>query len=394
MSQTQTTAKFEGKAKRKPIALMDALRYVEQQHKVPVGRQVRDIFALSRNHIGLSPQEYFYYRLFLQDMPMEQKKQFVGNEMQRAIFLACNRMAAWQTAADKLNFYVRMQAEGFRVPQNYALIQRQQSSYTCAYFGYKDRFREWFFSDMPTPAFCKPVGEESGKGAFLISAVDKATGEFTDGKGNAFAFDALWEVVERYLKTGGVVVQEALRAHADIAVHSGGHLATMRMVVCLEDSGPKLVDAAWRVPAEDNTVDNFSFAGNLFAGVDVKTGAVLQVKRSDMIPQPVTDSPLQGVTLPLWGEAVENVLQASQIFPDLRLQSWDLAVTDQGVAFVEMNPGGNVDNAQVTMGAPLWQGAFVEFVQKAYRDEVNDMLRYPRKKVEKMLFGKAGMRAA
>jgi hypothetical protein len=85
---------------------------------------------------------------------------------------------------------------------------------------------------------------------------------------------------------------------------------------------------------------------------------------------------------------VDQVSKAALLFNDMLVQSWDVALTDKGVVFIEMNPSGIMDNCQLTKRRGVWQGDFVNFVRKAYERNVNSPILYSRKYVEKMLFGR------
>lgn len=377
--------------RRPQLQLIDALKMVSEEHGVSYATQIREIFALSRSHIKLQPEEYFYYRLFLADKDMEEKKRFIGKEMQRAIFLSCNHFLSWQVAADKLYFYSRMQAEGVPTPKNYALIHARPCTHICPVFIDRDSFEPWFFHEMPTPAFCKPAGSASGDTAFLIETVDSKSNTFVDGKGQKRSFDDLWQAISRHIEQG-VLVQEALPMLGALADVTQGKLATVRLVVLLTGDGARISDAAWRIPANGNRIDNFRAEGNILAGLDVASGKVTSALQRGMLPMPITvhpdtGKPLLDITVPDWEEVKRSALQAAPLFHDIRLQSWDIALTDKGPVCMEMNPGGNIDNCQVTERSGLWQGDFIEFVRECYRKNQNDAIRYPRKHVEKMLFG-------
>ena len=42
---------------------------------------------------------------------------------------------------------------------------------------------------------------------------------------------------------------------------------------------------------------------------------------------------------------------ASQLFPGIRTQSWDIAITDRGMVSLEVNWGGDLNLAQLAYGA-------------------------------------------
>jgi hypothetical protein len=93
-------------------------------------------------------------------------------------------------------------------------------------------------------------------------------------------------------------------------------------------------------------VDNFS-QGGLCSLVDLETGRISAARTQDakapnfrnLVNHPETGSPIEGVVVPRWEEAKQLVLQVSEMFPDLHVIGWDVAITEAGVRLIEGNVG-------------------------------------------------------
>ena len=51
------------------------------------------------------------------------------------------------------------------------------------------------------------------------------------------------------------------------------------MFVLVDDAGPVLLRASWKIPSGETVADNFWRSGNMLAGIDVETGKIIRVLR-------------------------------------------------------------------------------------------------------------------
>ena len=65
---------------------------------------------------------------------------------------------------------------------------------------------------------------------------------------------------------------------------------------------------------------------------------------------PDTGALFVGTALPDWIKLRNLVTKAACVFPGIRTQSWDIALTDQGPVFLEVNYGGDLNLAQLAEG--------------------------------------------
>jgi Sugar-transfer associated ATP-grasp len=77
---------------------------------------------------------------------------------------------------------------------------------------------------------------------------------------------------------------------------------------------------------------------------------------------PDTDQPLIGATLPDWAALTELCLRAARAFPGLRMQAWDIALTERGPVLVEVNIGGDFNLPQLAHASGLMDERFRAFV--------------------------------
>ncbi len=78
-------------------------------------------------------------------------------------------------------------------------------------------------------------------------------------------------------------------------------------------------------------------------------GTGVQLTRDEAHPD--TGQTVNGFDIPHWPELCDLTRQAASVFPGIRTQSWDVALTDQGPVFLEVNFGGDLNLAQLAHGA-------------------------------------------
>jgi hypothetical protein len=161
-----------------------------------------------------------------------------------------------------------------------------------------------------------------------------------------------------------------LRPHPELAALCGPRLSTVRLIVLLEQGEPALFRALWKIPVGDNPADNFWRPGNLLAGLDAESGRVVRViqgtgaDQAELERHPDTEQPLIGVRLPDWAPLVALSLKAARAFPGLRMQAWDIALTERGPVLVEVNIGGDFNLPQLAHGRGLMDERFQAFVDR------------------------------
>ena len=84
---------------------------------------LREVIALRRGAGRLAPAEYFYYKLWDADLPMAEKRRFVGKQAQHPMHVACNSPHWYGPAADKILFHTIMTGEGLPLPELLAITQ-------------------------------------------------------------------------------------------------------------------------------------------------------------------------------------------------------------------------------------------------------------------------------
>jgi hypothetical protein len=144
----------------------------------------------------------------------------------------------------------------------------------------------------------------------------------------------------------GYLFQDALRPHCDIAELLGNEtISGVCLVLIHDERGVKVIGALWNLATRANDIDNTrgDATGNLTGGIDFETGRLGKVlngywPHAEVVTRsPDTHRSFDGFVIPHWSEVVALCTRAAGVFPLLRIQYWDIAVTDDGPRILDLN---------------------------------------------------------
>ncbi|PIW26053.1 MAG: hypothetical protein COW30_16900, partial [Rhodospirillales bacterium CG15_BIG_FIL_POST_REV_8_21_14_020_66_15] len=231
-----------------------------------------DIWRLARGPGRISPQEYMYYRLWDTALDAAAKARFVGKRTQTAIHHACNQSAWYTLAHDKLIFQAAATGLGLPVPKLRAIYHPTRIAGPLPQARDAEGLKDLLVNGLTGPLFAKPIDGMYSIGAL---AIDRAA----DGQGfvvNGHAVPA--DDLVRYLgfrEDRGYLFQERLAPHPRIRALIGDRLPTMRVLVLVDAKGRgEPVSAVVKLPAGDQTADNYWRPDNLLGALEMETGTV------------------------------------------------------------------------------------------------------------------------
>ncbi len=349
--------------------LPTSLRLAASAHGKSPGAQVMEIWRLRFGPGKLRPDEYYAYGLYddRRFSPAD-KLRFLGRSIQDRIILQSNDPRWWLLAHDKLVFYALLAGQGLPVPATRAVYHAHRGLGTAVTLAQPAALAAHLRVGMLYPCFAKPATGIRSIGVAALDAYDAATDRIVFRSGQALAVEALVGQLERY-RADGYLFQELLRPHPELEKVIGPRLATIRLIVLLEEGGPAILHALCKLPVGANPADNFWRPGNLLAALD-GDGRLTRVvqgtgpEQRELESHPDTGGRLQGLSLPDWPALTALALQAATAFPGLRMQAWDIAPTDHGPVLVEVNIGGDFNLPQLAHRAGLMDDRFRAFLHR------------------------------
>jgi hypothetical protein len=332
--------------------------------------QLAEILALRFGPGRLSPDEYFQYCLYDdRKYGWRQKTEFMGRRMENGLIPILKGRRWVGLPNDKLLSYAVFKGLGFRTPEIFAVYHSYRAFGAVPGLRSPAELAAFLRSSMRFPFVAKPVFGMFGREVRAVLSHDARTDTLTLTSGEQPSVDAF---VAHYADgvRKGVLFQQLLRPHAAIRSWCGDRICSVRMVALVDRDGPRLVATVWKIATGRHMADNYWEPGNMIAAVEPATGLVgrpftglgRDIRHIDRHPD--TDQLLTGITLPDWKEAVELCLTATASMPGIRMQAWDVALTDHGPVLLEVNVNGGMRLPQLVAGRGLYHGDFRDFLEQ------------------------------
>lgn len=229
---------------------------------------------------------------------------------------------------------------------NNTLVQMLNDPEYYKYFDYKCTFyrtfadfigRDWL--DFSTASESQLEDFIRGRDAVIVKPNDGTGGKGVE-KLYLKDFPDAGELYRKLKEDNVGVVEEVLRQHPGLEAVNPCSINTLRVVTIRNQSGGHILYAHLRVGNGGRPVDNLH-SGGMFAPIDLDTGLIqypaYDKDRKTYEKHPMTGVAIEGLLIPLWEQAKELCLRASEVVPQMRYVGWDVAVTPDGPVLVEGN---------------------------------------------------------
>ncbi|MBD5269323.1 MAG: hypothetical protein HDS43_01700 [Bacteroides sp.] len=181
------------------------------------------------------------------------------------------------------------------------------------------------------------------------------------------------------LKGGRFIIEQELKQHPGM-IFGNKSVNTLRINTLLDREGNvHIFKPVLRTGVGDAVVDNYN-AGGVEYAVDTETGIITMPGYSQGIMKeiyhPGTDIKMVGYQIPMWKEVIETVTQAARHIPQCRYIGWDVAITPDGIEFIE----GNHNPGYVCMeyfGETGWYGKLKKYLSA----DLHESIRQPSKSI-------------
>jgi hypothetical protein len=301
----------------------------------------------------ISPQEYFYYRLWEEQLPLAAKKAFVGKMVQHPMHVAAGSREWFATSADKILFHSIMAAARLRAPETLAITQAGRHLPDVPTLADAADLARFLRDPSLYPLFAKQVAGKYSLSVVSAESYDPRSDEVILLGGER---RAVGDLAASLIGGAGYLIQRRLNPAQELAGRFGPRLWSARLLVFVTAHGPVIHRAAAKIATGINPADNYWRAGNRLGAIDLATGQITRVVagtgldlREDGL-HPDTGEGIVGTTIPYWTQIVADVKLAAQTFAGIRTQSWDIALADPAPTFLELNFGGDLNLHQLAHG--------------------------------------------
>lgn len=324
-------------------ARLAALRRAAREEKRPFLRLLGEWLALYPAQ-RLALGEYLGLRLFDGAFyGAADKRAFVGVHGAGRMLLKANyRLDLYGLIENKIACDFVLAAHGLPVLPTAGLYRADAGRSAPFLLRGEAELRAFLADPARYPLFGKPLGGTQSLGSASFDRYDAARGALVSFDGRLLALDAfVREIATHY--GAGYLFQKRVSPAAEVRALCGDRLATVRVLTAMGGDGPRVLRAAWKIPAGGNAADNFWRVGNLLAGLDLGSGriesAVVATPSAFAAAthHPDTGAALRGTAVPRWRELLALALDGARIFGELGLLGWDIAPTEAGPVVVEVN---------------------------------------------------------
>jgi hypothetical protein len=318
-------------------------RLVKRVTGKSLASQALEIVRLHFGRTRLGPGDYYALDLFDEALSFRDKSRFVGWRASAEIDSRLNAAFSRVLANDKIVNYQLLGALGFPMPRTIATYSK-----TGRAIGTEIRLSSLeavrsFLRSANFPMFAKPVAGTYGRGAASLAGFDPHRSVLRLAHGAELPEDTFFAQLD-FAPFNGYLFQEVVRPHQSIVDVAGPAASCIRVGV-LTDPIPVVHFAFWKIATNKNVTDNFSrgTTGNLLGAIHLSTGKITDAlaapgpNRKRITVHPSTGRGLIGFEIPMWKEVIEMSTTVARHFPGLRLQNWDVVVTNQGPLLMELN---------------------------------------------------------
>ena len=142
----------------------------------------------------------------------------------------------------------------------------------------------------------------------------------------------------------GYLLEERIVQHHALASINDSSVNTIRVGTAIDSQNhARIIGACLRCGAPGSYVDNFH-AGGIAFPIDTDLGVVINrgitnTSLDHPAVHPGSGVQMIGFSIPNWKELTDLVIKASEMVPEMLFLGWDIAVTEDGVEFIEANIG-------------------------------------------------------
>ena len=338
---------------------------VTQQTGKSLLTQFREIRALKSTGGQCGVSDYYWYKLYDQSYQKGRgAPDFLGWCLQEKFSLALNPRYAVLPAWDKFVLTQIAAESGLPVAPIRASYHPAPHLSDALGIHLKSRDAVGAFLRDPSiyPLFGKPAFSQQGFGSAYLASYDPATDSLGQLNGGSIPVDDFLKrldqtVDRRYHKPEcGFLFQDGFTLAPEIsALTKWSALCGVRMMCLNGPQGVTPLRTFWKIAVPPNQVDNFSMGkyGNFLADVDPLTGEVSRMlggfwpKTAILPTHPLSGKAIAGFRLPGWSKVLEACHLGGAVFPLMKIQHWDFALTDKGPIILELNDIASTQAAQI-----------------------------------------------
>lgn len=195
--------------------------------------------------------------------------------------------------------------------------------------------RDWLYIPDSTPE--ELAAFLAGHESFLVKACSETRGH---GIERVTSADTTPEAFVSEFGGKPFLMEALIEQHPAMAAINPSSVNTIRVITARKGDRACIIGAGLRTGGGDQFVDNFHHGGTAYP-IDLETGIVngrgIDLYGNPVLRHPATGLVMPGFQIPHWDILTERVLRAAVTPPNVGYIGWDIAITPDGVEFIEGN---------------------------------------------------------
>jgi hypothetical protein len=315
----------------------------------------------------LTVDEALYFGLYHNGIAKAEARRFVGKRRQAKFHYHCNDSTWFAAAHDKALCYTVIRGTGLRTPHTRAVWAEKHRTGYPRLLRSKTDLAAFLVQNREWPLFLKPIDGMYSIGTLKVMGA--ADGQVELFGGERFPVDVVADYMADMSKTG-YLLQDCLAPSSFAAEAFGAAVPSVRLLILFSAAEPAIESAVIKIPSANHIADNYWRGGNMLGALSHETGIIDRVisgfgaKLVEHEIHPVTGTRLVGLSIPDVRAICDTALAAASIFPGVRTQSWDVALTREGPTLLEFNFGGDLNLHQLAHRRGALTDRFIEHLRR------------------------------
>jgi len=355
---------------------------------------VCDLARMRFRKATLDREDYFHFRLYkrLRFEP-EALDWYVGQSKMHMVSAALNDRTQVTAGWDKIVFDRIMRSAGLPVaPLKRYFVPMRHGSGTRTDLSTIEELVAFLRDPKNYPLFMKAACSQAGLHTLKFDQYRPANDMLLAANGEHLTVDEFVEQkirkhVRFYEPGNGWLIQEAMKQHSALTDYSGTDtVSCIRLMVLLRNGKPSLAGSFLKIASPGEMTDHFrqGTSMNRSAAIDENSGKLSAIVESLWPEQAQASRHVPDFKIPFWNEALDVAFAGSRLFPGMRLQHWDIAITESGPVPLEVNDLGGTVFYQV-LGQGLLEGEIGDALLERYDEVAAQRTKMGRKATQRWL---------
>ena len=356
---------------RKTLSTVSSSSLIDVWKRAPVKDKIGCLIRFLRLRFSsgkLSSNEFIQFGFCNSNLSFKEQKNFAGKRAQQAFNLFYNDKTWYAATKHKLLFETLMKGAEIPCAETVAVYDRKGRGAAALILKSNDDLMAFLSEKSNFPLFAKPTTGLLSIGSFRIDSV--LENDLLINGTHEIPIDEVCNYIKGISKKG-YLFQKVLEPHSDMVKLTKDAIASARFLIFNLDDKAIIHSCCLKLPAEGEVADNFWRAGSILCNIDIEDGKIIRacLKQESDVEAISNSSDLHdkiiGFKLPDFKDAESLVMKAARNLAGIKVQSWDVAFTNNGPVLLEVNYGGDLNLSQLASGNGVMEKEYCDLLRQS-----------------------------